>query len=141
MKKFLTAAMAVTMLAGAGAASAQPQRYDGRDRDDRRYEAPRPSPKASPRAHQAQQNRAERRAERRYAAARYQAPRGVQMRRYRAGERLPPQFRDRAYIVDHRRYALSAPPRGYQYVRVGNDVVLTAIATGVITTLVMDLFR
>jgi Ni/Co efflux regulator RcnB len=138
MKKFLSAAIAVTMLAGAGAASAQPQRNDGRDRDNRRYEAPGPSPKASPRAHQVH---AERRAERRYAAARYLAPRGVQMRRYRAGELLPPQFRERVYIVDYRPYALPPPPPGYQYVRVGNDVALTATRTGLITSLVMDLFR
>jgi Ni/Co efflux regulator RcnB len=145
VKKFLSGAMALTLLAGAGAAGAQPQRHD--DRSERRVQDARQDVREArqdlkeARRDNRQDNRAERRAERRYAAARYQAPRGMQYRRYRAGERLPPQFRERAYIVDHRRYALAAPPRGYQYVRVGNDVVLTAIATGVITSLVMDLFR
>jgi Ni/Co efflux regulator RcnB len=43
--------------------------------------------------------------------------------------------------VDYRHYGLSAPPRGYQYVRVNNDVVLTAVATGVVASVIYQLFQ
>ncbi|NBU29641.1 MAG: hypothetical protein EBS42_15935, partial [Caulobacteraceae bacterium] len=39
------------------------------------------------------------------------------------------------------RYGLKYPGRGYHYVRVGNDVVLTAITTGLVALVVYDLFE
>jgi Ni/Co efflux regulator RcnB len=61
--------------------------------------------------------------------------------RFHRGEKLSPAYRSAAYRVDYRRYNLAPPPRGYEYVRVNNDVVLTAVATGVITAVLMDLFQ
>ena len=99
----------------------QGDRYDHRDdRRDPRYE---------------------RRAERRYDGGRYHQPYGYQQRQWRRGERLPSQYRGNAYAVDYRYYRLPPPPRGYQYSRVDNDVVLTAIATGVIASVLIGMFQ
>ena len=49
------------------------------------------------------------------------------------GGRLPASYRDRQYVVnDWHGHHLHAPPHGYQWVQVGNDYVLAAIATGII---------
>lgn len=163
MKKILTAAIALSVLASAGAASAQS--YQGRDggyhaprderrderRDDRRDDrGDRRDERRDDRydrrdgrygRYERSENRYERRAERRYNAGRYYAPRGYQARQWRRGEHLPPQYRGQAYRVDYRRYRLPPPPRGYQYTRVNEDVVLTAIATGLIASVVFNMFQ
>ncbi|MDB5469455.1 MAG: hypothetical protein JWR84_1015 [Caulobacter sp.] len=129
MKKLLISAITLSLLAGAAttASAAGP-------RDHRQ------DPRAS---HQAQQqdNRYERRAAKRFHAGRYQPPRGYQARRFHRGQQLPAAYRNRAYAVNYRTYGLQAPPRGYEYRRVGNDVVLTALASGIITAVVLDLFN
>ena len=163
MKKLLTSALALAIVASAGAANAQPgsqrndNRYEQRDdrrddrtdrrddradrRDDRRDDrAERRDDRRDDRADR-RDDRYERRAERRYRAARYQAPRGYTAQQWRRGERLPASYRSRAYVVDHRRYALAPPPRGYHYVRVGDDVALTAITTGIISSVILQLFQ
>lgn len=57
---------------------------------------------------------------------------------YRGG-RIPTEYRSRQYVVnDWRGHRLSAPPRGQQWVQVGGDYVLVAIATGVILSLVLS---
>jgi Ni/Co efflux regulator RcnB len=128
MKKFIAAAVAMTILGTAGMATAQPMRQDQREtRQEVRQEA--------------RQDQWERKAAKRYNAGRYQAPRGYKAQRWAKGQRLPAAYRTRAYVVDYRRYKLKAPPRGYHYVRVGNDVVLTAIATGVIASVIVSLFN
>ena len=81
-------------------------------------------------------------AQRRYHAPRYVAPRGYQARSWSYGQRMPSYYRSNAYVVnDYHRYGLQAPPRGYQYVRSGNDVVLAAIAGGLITAVIAGLFQ
>jgi Ni/Co efflux regulator RcnB len=139
MKKFLIAAVALSVLGSAGAAAAAPhpgQRGDNRyeHRDDRRDNR-------AERRDDRRDNRYERRAERRYNAGRYNAPRGYQHRNWRRGEVLPSAYRGRGYYVDYRAYRLPPPPRGYGYYRSGNDVILTAIASGVIASVVLDLFN
>lgn len=55
------------------------------------------------------------------------------------GDRLPPQYRTRQYVVeDWRGHRLSAPPHGYQWVQNGGDYILVAIATGVILNLLFS---
>jgi Ni/Co efflux regulator RcnB len=77
----------------------------------------------------------------RYRAATYYAPRGYSRHSWRAGERLPYGYRATRYVVnDYRHYNLYAPPRGHHWVRVDRDVVLTAVATGVVAAVVYDLF-
>jgi len=41
-------------------------------------------------------------------------------------------------VNDWRGHHLSPPPRGYQWVQVGNDYVLAAIATGIIAQLLLN---
>ncbi|MDO9338784.1 MAG: hypothetical protein EON95_07800 [Caulobacteraceae bacterium] len=134
MKKLLISAVALSLLAGgATAASAAPR--DVREARQDVREAKRDVRQAK------QENRADRRAAKRYKAGRYTPPRGYQARRFHSGQSLPAAYRNRAYYVDHNRYGLRAPPRGYEYRRVGNDVVLTAVATGLIASVVLDLFN
>ena len=66
----------------------------------------------------------------------YSGARGPEWHR---GGRLPPQYRSHQYVVnDWRAHHLNAPPRGYQWVQVGNDYVLAAIATGIIAQLLLN---
>ena len=135
MKKILAATLALSVLATAGVANAQSY---GQRRDHGRYEQSRGhDSRLDQRGHD---NRYEQRASRRYNAGRYQAPRGYQTRQWHRGDRMPSAYRTHAYAVDYHRYGLSAPPRGYQYVRSGNDAVLAAVATGVIASVIVSLF-
>lgn len=86
----------------------------------------------APRVRQA--NRFERRATRRdlrqdRRAFRREVRRAKRHGGWYRGDVLP---RSRFVFVDHRNYGLRAPRRGYRYVRVGSDLLLVAIATGVI---------
>ncbi|ACC73692.1 RcnB family protein [Paraburkholderia phymatum] len=52
---------------------------------------------------------------------------------WRKGDHLPPQYRDRRYVIDDwRAYRLAAPPRGYSWVGVGGDYLMVQISTGLI---------
>jgi Ni/Co efflux regulator RcnB len=63
----------------------------------------------------------------------YQPPRGYYSHRWIRGERLPPSYYASGYYVDdYWNFRLYAPPRGYRWVRVDNDVLLVAIATGIV---------
>jgi Ni/Co efflux regulator RcnB len=69
----------------------------------------------------------------RYRAGRYYAPPGYRARHWGRGDRLPRAYYARPYVIgNYHSYRLRSPPRGCHYVRVNNDVVLAAIATGVI---------
>jgi Ni/Co efflux regulator RcnB len=73
-----------------------------------------------------------RRAERQY----YYNARGPEFRR---GGYVPREYRARNYYVtDYRAHRLSAPPRGQQWVQIGPDYVLMAIATGLIAHMVLS---
>ena len=129
MKKLIIAAMALSVLATAGAASAQPGRRD----DHQQQQMQRHDDRGPPGF--------ERRADKRFKSSAYRGPKGYHGQRFHRGERLSPAYRSAAYRVDYRRYHLAPPPRGYEYVRVNNDVVLAAVATGVITSVLIDLFQ
>ena len=58
---------------------------------------------------------------------------------FRRGGYIPRDFRNRQYVVtDYRAYHLSPPPRGQQWVQVGSDYVLIAIATGIIANIILN---
>ena len=58
---------------------------------------------------------------------------------FRRGHYIPYEYRNRQYVVvNPQRYHLSAPPRGHQWVQVGSDYVLVAIATGLIANLIFN---
>ena len=45
--------------------------------------------------------------------------------RWNRGERIPPEYRDRQYVIDDwREHRLAPPPRGYHWVGVGGDYYL-----------------
>ncbi len=57
------------------------------------------------------------------------------------GDRLPYGWYARPYVVyDYAPYRLYSPPYGYHWVRVGNDVLLTAIATGIVLDVLYDIW-
>jgi Ni/Co efflux regulator RcnB len=71
----------------------------------------------------------------------YHPPRGYYSRAWQRGDRLPSAYYGRSYVVyDWQPYRLYEPPYGYNWVRVGNDVVLTAIATGVVLDVLYDIW-
>lgn len=58
---------------------------------------------------------------------------------WRRGGYVPREYRNRHYVVsDWRGHRLSAPPRGHQWVQVGGDYVLMAVATGLIVNLLLN---
>ena len=58
---------------------------------------------------------------------------------FRRGGYVPREFRDRQYYVtDYRAHHLTPPPRGQQWVQVGSDYVLIAIATGLIANMILN---
>src|SRR5512140_2712551 len=66
----------------------------------------------------------------------YYGARGPEWRR---GGYIPHQYRSRQYVVeDWRGHHLNQPPRGYQWVQVGGDYVMVAIATGIIVQLMLN---
>jgi Ni/Co efflux regulator RcnB len=77
----------------------------------------------------------------RYHYGYYAPPRGYYYRTWYRGDRLPYGWYSNAYVVhDWHPYHLYAPPYGYQWVRVGNDVVLTALATGVVLDVLYNIW-
>jgi Ni/Co efflux regulator RcnB len=72
-----------------------------------------------------------------------EASRGpVPHRDWHRGDRLPPDYRGPQYVVDDwRGYDLQPPPSGYQWVQVNGDFVLAAVATGVISSILLAAHR
>lgn len=64
----------------------------------------------------------------------------VTKKRWVRGNRVP-DWQRKHVVRDYNRYGLRQPPSGYQYVRSGNDVVLAAVATGLITAVIAGLFN
>ena len=61
---------------------------------------------------------------------------------WRRGERFDyRRARNYRVINDYRGYRLKAPPRGYHYVRSGNDAVLVGITSGVIAGIIAGALR
>jgi Ni/Co efflux regulator RcnB len=60
---------------------------------------------------------------------------------WRRGERLSPAYYGPSYVVrDYYAYQLPEPPYGCRWVRVDGNVVLAAIATGVVLDVVYNVF-
>lgn len=78
----------------------------------------------------------------RYDAGRYIRPRGFYHYAWRRGDRLPAAYCANRYVVrNYGAYRLRHPPRGYHWIRVDRDVVLTAVASGVIVSVVSGVFH
>lgn len=59
--------------------------------------------------------------------------------RWRTGSYLPSAYRSYA-VRDPGFYGLRPAPRGYRYVHAGNDIVMIAIATGLITSVLSGIY-
>lgn len=119
MKRVLTVAIALSLLAGT-AVSAKDGRGNGNKRGHS-YE----------RSYDRGYDRDEGYDRRGRGAYRDDRGRGQwEQRQWSRGQRLPGAYRGGG--VDYRRHQLRRPPRGYQWVRVGDDYVLSATATGLI---------
>jgi hypothetical protein len=60
---------------------------------------------------------------------------------FRKGQRFDMRRAPNYAVVDyHRHRRLSAPPRGYHWVRSGNDALLVAIGSGIIASVVANSF-
>ena len=63
-------------------------------------------------------------------------------RNWRRGERFDRHYAQNYRQIDYRQYrGLRAPPRGYHYVRSGNDAVLVGITSGLIAAVVAGAIR
>jgi Ni/Co efflux regulator RcnB len=123
MKRLLlTTSIAVLLLSSATAMARDP----GKDKHDR-YDNDR----------HAQDDRRDRDDDRRYDDRRHDNGRhlGQIKQGYRRGMRAPAVYmQPRYYVNDYRRYRLSAPPRGYRWVRPENDrYLLVEVASGLIS--------
>jgi Ni/Co efflux regulator RcnB len=140
-KSMAVAVAALAMCMAAGSAFAQDRRFDGRPGDGRpgegRYEQ---------RNDNGRYNQGDRRGPHGGYRGNQDFRDGRQFDRggfpqphaeWRRGGRVPPEYRGRNYVVnDYRAYRLQPPPRGYQWVGVGGDYVLAAVATGVIMQII-----
>jgi Ni/Co efflux regulator RcnB len=129
--KTIVCALAAASLS-LGSLSSFAQGYDrDRDHNQQRSGNRHEGDQHSQRQDRAMGNRGDERADHYYYGAR-----GPEWRR---GGRIPAQYRSRQYVVnDWRGHHLHAPPRGYQWVQVGGDYVLVAIATGIIAQLLLN---
>ena len=59
--------------------------------------------------------------------------------RWRTGGYLPAQYRT-YYVRDPHFYGLREAPRGYRYVHAGNDILLIAVATGLIASVLSNVY-
>ena len=79
--------------------------------------------------------------DRRFDRGRYIQPRGYYRHSWRHGDHLPRSYYSTRYVVhDYHAYHLHQPPYGYHWVRVNNDVVLAAVASGLVVSVVNGLF-
>jgi Ni/Co efflux regulator RcnB len=57
----------------------------------------------------------------------------VQAHRWQRGQRFDRRYASNYQVINnYRAYRLNAPPRGYRYVRSNNDIVMVAVASGII---------
>ncbi len=119
MKKFLTTAAAILMLA-APMSEAFAQGWNGNRSDNNRYE-----------------RQVDRRDDRYGPSMNNRGHDNYGHRNWRKGGRIERHDWNRGQRIDYRRHRLQRPPRGYEWRRVDNNYVLAAAATGLIAALIM----
>ncbi len=117
MKKFIVALVAATVLAGPIATAAQAQDWRP-DRDRGRQVEKHVDKRVNKTVHVDKKV-------------------VIQKQRWSKGHRASAAERRRMSDVrDYRSHRLSAPPRGYKWVKVDNDYLMIGIATGVISSII-----
>lgn len=112
MKRLIVPLLGVSLLLGTGAALADPPHHDDRGpahRHDDRHD------------------------DRHHDNGRHNGP---PPHAWARGERLPHDHRG-VYVSDYRKHGLKAPPRGHEWRRVDDRYVLIAVATGLITSVIL----
>jgi len=128
MKRMIMGAMVLSLAVGTLALADPPQGYDQHHEEHHRMDE--------------HHHPVEHRAPARFMTGRYVRPHGYYAHRWRRGDRLPPAYRGSAYVVpDPAMYHLRPAPRGYYWVRVDNNAVLAAVATGVVVDVAVNLFH
>lgn len=62
--------------------------------------------------------------------------------RFKKGEKFDRNRASNYQTVDYRKYRnVKAPPKGYHYVRSGNDLLLVGITSGIIAAVTMNMFH
>jgi len=62
--------------------------------------------------------------------------------RFQKGEKFDRSRATNYQTVDYRKYRnVKAPPRGYHYVRSGNDLLLVGITSGIVAAVTMNMFH
>lgn len=160
MRRILVATLAVTLMTGSLVAEARDHdrhsRHDERgwhrdhDRHERQMRNRRHDRHVSERRHyQHKHKHVDRHVHRhvevyrhsRFHAGHYHRPVGYRAYTWHRGARLPARYYAPRYVVhDYSVYDLYRPPHGHHWVRVDRDVVLAAVATGVVVAVVSDLF-
>jgi Ni/Co efflux regulator RcnB len=145
-KTLMIGALALAALTAAPSMASAQSRYHGGDRDrDGRYErwerrSDRNRHDGGRYTDRERYNDYRRGARDQYRDNRYAYGYGggyYQPRRWSRGSVIPYDYRRNWYVNDYRRYGWNAPPRGYGYYRTDTgDVVLAALATGVILSLI-----
>lgn len=142
-KPLIIGALTLAALTAAPAvASAQSWAYGDRDRDGRyeRWERRADQNRRDGRryTHRERYNDWRRGQRDQWRDNRYRPPYGAAYghRRWHRGAVIPRDYRRSWYVNNYRRYGWRAPPRGYAYYRTDTgDVVMAAIATGVVLSL------
>lgn len=110
-----------------------------RSRHDRSHHRPSGHPHGYVK-HYGQHHHHHHRSHRYRAPSHYHRPHGYYARSWQRGHYLPTAYYAPSYYVDYRPYQLAPPPYGHHWVRVGSDVLLVALATGLIADAVHGLF-
>lgn len=148
MKRTIIAAMVLSLAAGSVALADPPQGYHDHDRDQRhdmRHDEHHDRDQRHDMRHDEHHDRDEYRGpemHRDFNSGRYVRPHGWRAHRWHRGDRLPLDYRTQTYVIpDYATYRLRPPPRGYYWVRVDNNAVLAAVATGVVVDVAVNLFH
>lgn len=148
MKRTVMAAMVLSLFTGSIALADPPQdhRHDRDQRQEQWHDEHHDRDQRDRLYEEHHDRRDERRGEMRghihFGSGRYQRPRGYYAHHWRRGDRLPRAWRGAAYVVpDWGYYRLRPPPAGYYWVRVNDNAVLAAVATGVIVDVAVDIFH
>lgn len=68
--------------------------------------------------------------------------RGPSHHQFKRGEKFDRRYASNYREINYRSYKrLKAPPRGYHWVRSGNDALLVAVSSGVIASIIAGTFR
>jgi len=137
MTKIGTLSLTVLLL-GSSAAIAQP--YDYGNRNEQRQVQNYEQNREQNREYENRDQNREQNRERTDQNREYDHEREVRgLPHWARGDRLPGEYRgDRYVVADWRDLHLRRPPRGYQWIHVGDRYVLAAIASGVIADLILE---